>query len=89
MKDIEVFDTLVKAILNNRAPRALRAMSCPSGTEFVFLNLVKAAKLQAERVGGLDGGTSQYYGRLISNIFIKINQFRIKNWFFKEVEYKR
>lgn len=35
MKDIEVFDTLVKAILNNRAPRALRAMSCPSGTEFV------------------------------------------------------
>lgn len=89
MKDIEVFNTLVEAILNNRAPRALRAMSCPFGTEFVFLNLVKAAKLQAERMGVLDWETSRYYSRLISNIFIKINQFRIKNWFFKEVEYKR
>lgn len=89
MKDIEVFNTLVEAILNNRVPRALRVMSCPFGTEFVFLNLVKAAKLQAERMGVLDWETSRYYSRLISNIFIKINQFRIKNWFFKEVEYKR
>ena len=91
MKDNKLVWCLVKEIEKGKGPKAIRSLKYPSELELVANLLIEIAQSIVDYRDNWRTWDVDVRSKALSfqnNSFCKINQFRIKNWNFKEIEYK-